>query len=204
MPVRLGQFYALMLLLTCLAVNIAFFPEVREPFLGDEDPLASVKSAFADLDVQAKIAEFYPKVQSNVDEVSNVTPLEEPKEETPTPKVEERAPREQRRPPPLVQPEEVVPLPKEEPKESVPSESAKNESPPVLTPVRSEVHLQTAATMPVPKPAAAVVQPAVAEQFNPVLIESKPTELVKPVKPSSQPIWETIETVLERPIRYDR
>ena len=101
MPVRLGQFYALVLLLACLATNIAFFAEVREPFLGDEDPTASVKSAFFDLDIQAKIAEFYPKTlfkidEPVIDEVSESTPSLSPEEEKPVPKVESPAPQTER------------------------------------------------------------------------------------------------------------
>ena len=66
MPVRLGQFYAFVLLFGCLATNIAFFSEVREPFLGDSDHGVAINSALSELDIQDKIAAFYPKVSPNV------------------------------------------------------------------------------------------------------------------------------------------
>ena len=207
-----------MLLITCLVINIAFFSEVREPFLGKDDPLASVKSAFAELDIQSKFAEFYPKVQSKVDNVSIVTPPEEPEERTPVQKKDESAPqaenppsRKQRQPLPPKQPEESVEpqkdVPKVEPKEAATKEPVGRESvSPVLTvtPVRGEVNLQTAATIPIPKAAPSVANPVVANQCTPILTEPRPTEPVKPIKPSSNPVWETVDSVLNRPIRYDR
>ena len=74
MFVRLGQFYAFVLLLICLMVNIAVFPEVREPFLGNVDPTASVKSAFSELDIQERISEIYSSAQSNGDDIQSVVP----------------------------------------------------------------------------------------------------------------------------------
>lgn len=61
-------------------INIAFFSEVREPFLGDEDPTASVKLAFSELDIPAKITEIYPKTPSKEpsrpSSVSSIVPEE--------------------------------------------------------------------------------------------------------------------------------
>ena len=89
---RLSHFYALALLLACLVTNIAFFEKVREPFLGNEDPMASVKSAFSDLGIQKKIAEFYPKIQSKAKEpLDTVLPI--PLEVSPFPRVESPEPR---------------------------------------------------------------------------------------------------------------
>jgi hypothetical protein len=190
MPVRLGQFYAFVLLLTCLAINIAFFSEVREPFLGDEDPLASVKSAFAELNIQANLADFYPKVQSKVDSLQDVTPPV-----TPAPKKANPVPTEPESVVPIVDPFQfATPPPKVEHK--IPTEEP---APPAPLIAPSE-NLQTAATMPVPQPAAAVAKPVIADQFKPMMTEPKPIVPVNSVKPSSTPVWETIDTVLERPI----
>jgi hypothetical protein len=196
MPVRLGQFYALVLLLTCLGINIAFFSEVREPFLGSEDPLASVKSSLSELDIQGKIAAFYPKTSSKVDDVQVPPPSAPPKAEPPVQKKQHQQPT----PPPKAEPEKSIPQPA--PKEA-PQKPA--ESMPVVTPAEN---LQTSATVLVPQPAIAAVKPVVADQFKPVTPESKPNEpkpkeLVKSVKLSSSPVWDTIDTVLERPIRYE-
>ena len=207
MPVRLSQFYALVLLLTCLGINIVFFSEVREPFLGSEDPLISVTSSFSELDIMGKIAEWFPKKQSKVDDVQDLTPSAPPKEESPAPKAQRR----QSAPPPA-EPENVIsrvnpllpsdPPPKAEPAKPVPKEAPpeSSRSVPITAPAEN---LQTAATMPAPQPAAAAVKPVVANQFKPITPEPKPAASVKPPKPSSTPIWDTIDTVLERPVRYD-
>ena len=249
MPVRLGQFYALVLLLLCLATNIAFFAEVREPFLGDDDPTASVKLAFSDLDIRAKIAEFYPKIQSPVDEsevdatkaddvpVADVTPPPPPAEEKTAP----REPRQQPAPPasnpppvpvivapivdpfppitpspitqppitppPFAQPPTTLP-PVVESEKAVPEEIPPNETafPAAVTPERRGQNRQTAAIISGPAPVAAVVQPVIADQFKPITVEPKPVAPVAPagpVKPSATPVWETVDTILDRPIRYD-
>ena len=57
----------------CLATNIVFFSEVRGHFFGGNDPLASAKSAFTELDFSARITEFYPATQSSVEDVTDVT-----------------------------------------------------------------------------------------------------------------------------------
>ena len=204
MPVRLSQFYALVLLLTCLGVNIAFFSEVREPFLGSEDPLASVKSSFSELDIRGKIAGFYGTKPENVDDIQDLAPSEPPKEEP-------RTPKEQRRKtaPQPAEPKNVVarvdpfllsePLPKAEPEKPAPREAPPEPSEPVPV-VAPAGNLQTAATIPAPLPAVAAVKSAVAEQFKPIVTEPKSA---LSVKPSSQPVWETIDTVLERPVWYE-
>jgi len=216
MPVRLGQFYALVLLLTCLGINIAFFSEVREPFLGNEDPLTSVKSSLFELDIRGKIAGLYPQKQSQVDDVQDLTPAP-PKDELHAPKAQRRQPTpppaetkpaetknvvsgidpfQPSDPPPKAEPEK--PLPKEAlPKEVLPESSVPVS---VVAPAES---LQTAATMPVPQPAVAAVKPALASQFKPILPEPTSAVSVKPSKPSSSPVWDTVDTALERPIWYD-
>jgi len=211
---RLSHFYALVLLSVCLVTNIVFFEKVREPFFGDEDPMASVKSSFSDLGIQVKIAEFFPKTQSQVDaakidEAPDTVPLTPPEEkpvsraEFPEPRTERFVPREPRRQPalpeqpmsvdpiadpfqPLVPPPEVL----EEPKPAVS----------IVVSERQESNLQTSAIMSAPAPVVAVVQSVVAEQFKPIPIEPKP---VAPVKPSSAPVWDTADTIFDRPIRYD-
>lgn len=203
MLVRLGQFYAFMLLLICLGTNIVLFDTVREHFLGDGDPVPSAKIAFSELDLQAKIAEFYPKMQPHMDDVENTThpPLE----------TEKSAPKEQRQQistslaksvetSPVVDP---VPVPDPSPevkpmKEEVPKNETSKSSAPVATSVET---LQTAATIPTPKQA--VAQSIIADQFRPIVSQQKPVVSIKSIKPSSTPIWETIDTVLEQPIRYD-
>jgi hypothetical protein len=167
------------LLLTCLGVNIVFFSEVRESFLGGEDPLASVASSFSELDIRGKIAGFYEKKPAKVDDVQ-ASPTPEP------PKEEPRAPKEQRRKPAPLESTEPVPV------------------------VAPEGNLQTVAKMPVPQPTVAAVKPAVAEQFKPIAHEHKSAASVSAasvsatsVKPSSHPVWETIDTVLERPVWYE-
>lgn len=179
MPVRIGYFYAFLLMLLCVVVNIAFFAEVREPFLGDEDPTASIKSVFADWDIEATLAEYFPKVQSKVP-----SPVEEiPDELQPEPpKEEKRVPKEPSRKEPLQQ----EPVPKEEP----PTPKVAPEA----LPASLEGAVQTAAALPVPQSAA--IKPAVAEQFKPII--------APPSMPASSPVWMTVDTVLERPIKYDR
>jgi hypothetical protein len=66
-------------------------------------------------------------------------------------------------------------------------------------PEMNELLLQTAATMPAPKPATA--KPVIADQFKPITVSPKPVE---PIKPSANAVWDTIDTALERPIRYDQ
>ena len=240
MPGRLSQFYALVLLLTCLVINIAFFAEVREPFLGDEDPTASVKSVFSELDIQAKIAEFYPKIQSKIDTDPVVPPLVSPKEkeEESVPKIEPSVPKtkspalkEPNRQPapsvnnPPVKPEiadpmvdpflPIAPAPQPEPeKKTPPKDELKpkektEEAPPKkseepagsdVVPEGSKPNLQTAAVTPVPAPVVADVQPVTADQFKPIMVQPKPTV---PVRPSSTPVWDTMDTIQNRPIRYD-
>ena len=180
-----------------------FFSEVREPFLGSDDPLTSLSSSLSELDIRGKIAGFYEKKPEKVDD-ENLTPPEPPKEES-------RAPKEQRRKP-SPSPEEpkkvavnVDPfpmsdsLPKAEPEKPAPMEvlPESSESVSVVVPAG---HIQTVTTMPAPQPAIAAVKPAVAEQFKPIIAEPKP---VASGKPSSQPVWETIDTVLERPVWYE-
>ena len=195
MPVRLGQFYALVLLLLCLAINVAFFSEVRENFLGDDDPLVSAHSAFSELDIAAKIAAFYPAIQSNVEDVLDEAPLEpalpeEPpvsKEESPAPKIESPALWEQHWQP--IELSEDVPLVPLEPAIE-PKEESKDEPKPVV-PVDIPLELQqTTVLMPVPQPVAVAVQPLVADQFKPIVTELKP---LVPVRHSSAPTWGTIE-----------
>jgi len=191
MPVRLGQFYASLLVLACLGINIAFFPEVREPFLGSDDPLASVKSALSELDIQSRIAEFYPQIQSKTED----------SQETPTPP----APKKQEKPAgKILEPPAKIPAP--EPTASSPildisllsTPLPKAESKPVSSTSVSKENQQTAATMSVPKAAVAISQPVVADQFKPTTTSTKPSATVKP---SATAIWDTVDTALERPIR---
>ena len=174
MLVRLGHFYAFVLLLICLMIDIAFFSAVREPFLGAEDPTASIKSALSELDIPEKIAEFYPQTQSNADNVQVVTPQKEPPRQS-----------------------SVPPLEAEPVKKDVPKEISKS-STPTAAPMENR---QTAATIPAAKPAVSL--PVIAEQFKPIVPEQKPVAPTKPVKPSSVPVWETIDSLLEQPIRHD-
>jgi len=216
---RLGQLYALVLLFACLVTNIAFFADVREPFLGDDDPMASVKSAFSDLNIQARIAEFYPKILSKaneekVDEVPEATPLTPPtllEAERPTPRVEMPVPREPRQQPtlpvnnlltepaiaePIIDP--FPPLGAEPPKELEKPEPAAS----TVVQTMNESTRQVATVMPVSAivPVIATVQPVIADQFNPIDTATQP---IAPVRPSATPVWNTIDTILDRPIRYD-
>jgi len=205
MPVRLAQFYAFVLLLICLAVNVAFFSDVREFFLGDEDPLASAQSAFAEWDIAAKIAAFYPSIPSKADEIADETPPEPARNPEPV-SLESLLPKPPSSKPTIpepVLPESLLPEPPPVPWEPE-AEHAKEESPaepqsgdpfdaPIETPPES-------AFDPFPQPAVAAARPVVADQFKPIVAEPKPPV---PVRPSSAPVWGTIETVLERPIRYD-
>ena len=182
MPVRLGQFYAFVLLLTCLATNIVFFSEVRESFLGDEDPTASVKLAFSELNIQAKIAEFYPKIQSKADEVQNVT-LPVQKDQKPVTKEPKKLPELPPNVPiqnmetanPILDPfllPSQPPTVQVTPKEIPPKESeVPKPVDPVIVPKKAELNRQTAATMPIPKSAASNIKPIIADQFKPVIIE---------------------------------
>ena len=167
-----GQFYAFVLMVLCLTINVAFFPEVREPFLGDEDPTASVKSALNDWDIPAKLAEFYPKIQMKAadmqDEVRNERPLPELSKPE-LPKAEKPAPKEQRRQSPVLpaSPEasqEIVD-PFLQPSASPPKETGTPK--PVDSPVVPVETLPTAAT--VLRSAPATVQPAFADQFKPIM-----------------------------------
>jgi hypothetical protein len=183
MPIRLGQFYACVLVFVCLTINIAFFADVREPFLGDDDPLASIKATLGELDIPAKIAGLYPKVQSKAEEdqdeipviteIPEISPPVSPTEESPAPKEELPAPRGQRRstpsenaPPPKVEPEQVtlnepetLPETLEEPKFHVAT-------------IVPEDNLQTSAVMPAPLPA--VIKPDVTDLFKPIMGEPIP------------------------------
>ena len=240
MLIRLGQFYALVLLLACLVTNIAFFAKVREPFLGNDDPTASVKTAFANLDFQGRIEKFYPQTQSKVDdttvnttvdntpvdEVSDITsslPPEKgkpaPRAETPVPRIERAASSESHRQSPLPvhdppaesvfadpiieSPSPFAQLPQTEPEKTSPPKELEEPKPDVTVVVseRHEPNQQTVAVMAAPASVAAVVQPVIANQFKPIIVEPKS---VVPVKPSSAPVWDTVDTIRERPIRYDR
>ena len=206
MPTRLGQFYAFVLLLACLATNVAFFAEVREPFFGDEDPLASVKSSFSELNIKKSITDFCAQVQSNVD---GVTPSVLPKEEKPDPNEQYLKPVSSAKPervtptadssppsaPPSVSP--PAPPPEPEPAKTARKEESKH-TPSVAPPAET---LQTAAAMPAPQPGTA--KPVIADRFKPITAESKQMEPAKSAKPSPTPVWETVDTVLERPLRYD-
>ena len=201
MPARLGQFYAFMLLLICLAVNITFFSEVRESFLGDADPLASVKSTISELDIKASIADFYPKVQSTVEDAQDHA-------SSPAPPVENKAvfsdsnrqplapPAKPETPSAIVDPFSPA---KPEPEKAAPQEEPK---PPVAASVPAENH-QAVASVPAPRPAAAVSRPVIADQFKPIMTEPKPAEPLQATKPSSSPVWDTVDTILERPVRND-
>ena len=224
MPVRLGQFYAFLLLLTCLSINIAFFPEVREPFLGDDDPVSSTKLALSESDFTARIAEFYPTIQARVQDLRSVLPLPGAQKQKEPEKTSEL-------PTDIWEPDIRVPwtvtddpivdsffLPSQPPVEEpeVISEEEEPEAPEpvfsVVAPETSGMTQQTSAVVPVASPA--VVRPVVADQFKPIII---PVESVRPPageetkrasnasagKSSSNVVWDTIDTVLERPIRYD-
>jgi len=206
MPIRPGQFYASLLLLVCLGTNIAFFPEVREPFLGSEDPFGSVKSALSELDIKATLAEFYPKILSNVGDEQHIPP---PIPSTPSPPpVPEPAVKNPDSLPLPTPPPVAEPLPKSQdmPEEKKPEEP-KTKEPEKLQPPTAAIptdNPQTTTT--VPKPVVATIQPAVANPFKPVTAPPKPAETVKPqetVNHSASPVWDTVDTVLERPIRYD-
>jgi len=235
---RLGQFYALVLLLACLVTNIAFFAEVREPFLGDDDPMASVKSAFSDLNIQARVAEFSPKILSRadgvkvdeakidgikIDEMPEMIPPTPPAPlavERPAPRVVEppapREPRQQPTPPvnnllaePVIAEPIGDPFP---PLETEPPKELEEPKPAVSTVVqarnettRNETAQQAAAIIPVsaPAPVTAATQPVIADRFNPITVEPPVPPPTAPARPSSTPVWDTIDTILERPIRYD-
>ena len=197
MFIRLGQFYAFLLLLICLSVNIAFFPEVREPFLGSDDPLESVKTALSKLEIVAKHTEDVqeapapaPKEQKKTPEVPADDPKPKPKESDPIP--------DSLLPDPP-QKDELKDKPKTVPDVEKPKEPEKPKpAAPVVAPMENQ---QIAAVMPMPKPADAIIQPVVAEQFKPVIASPKPIEIAKP---STNAVWDTVDTALERPIRYDR
>ena len=259
-----SQFYAFVLLFVCLVTNIVFFAEVRKPFFGDDDPMAPVQLAFSDLDIPAKIAEFYPKTQSKGDEWDEAMIDETQDAVPPTPPVEkEPAPRRQA---PPAEPSQMVPSwtapsrtapsrmksPQAEPVVSDPivdpivDPFTPFSQPPIVTPgkafeepkpavsvvapdiavqdfvvqdvvvqKREKPTMQTVAVTPFPAPIAAVVQPVVAEQFKPIIDEQKPVSQksvsqksttpvpVTPFKPSSVPVWDTTDSILARPIRYD-
>ena len=245
MPVRLAQFYAFVLLLICLATNVAFFSDVREFFLGDEDPLASAQSAFVELDIAAKIAAFYPGIPSKIDDIAdehspepallkpepvsldlfgnpqnrhsgaNRNPDERPvsldsglhrNDSFQTGQLESLLPEPPSPKPTMPEPVLSEPMPPEPPPvpqkpEAEPTRGESKEEPqsadPFAAPAESP---QEAAFDPFPQPAVAAVRPVIADQFKPIVTAPKPPV---PVRPSSAPVWGTIETVLERPIRYD-
>ena len=207
MPVRLGHFYALVLLLTCLGINIAFFSEVREPFLGSDDPTASIKSALSELDINARIAEFYPPLQSKAEEVPHVPPpiatkqkpahKESQKEPEPPASISDPEPVPND---PVIDPSLLPSPPPEEAPKTKPKPSAKEEKPkeseipkPMAPDSVLKENLQTAASTHAPHSAA--VQPIIADQFKPIMPEL--------VKPSADTVWDTMNTALERPVRYD-
>ena len=213
---RLGQFYALVLLLVCLVINIVFFAEVREPFLGSDDPMPSMKSTFSDLNIQARIAEFHPKIlsranEAKVDEIPEAILTAPLVEERPTPRVEVPAPREPRQQPtppvnnllaePVIAEPIADPFP---PLETEPPKELEKPKPAVSDVVQTsnESTRQTTTIVPVSAvaPVTATVQPIVADRFNPIVAESQP---IAPVRPSATPVWDTIDTILDRPIRYD-
>jgi len=288
---RLGQFYALVLLLACLVTNIAFFAEVREPFLGDDDPMASVKLALSELNIQARIAELSSKILSNAEEAetdkaaagagagevppATLPPTPLPWEvERPAPRAEplpQREPRQQATPQPQ-QPMPQQPTPQQatrqqpmpqqatppvnnlpviaepivDPFSSVdpfqPFGQPPRELPPRELPLRelpprglAEPAPAISSPFSAPLPATAVVQPVIADQFSPIGNASQPVasqpivpqpvasqppasqptvpqptvpepvvpQPTAPVRPSSTPVWGTIDTILARPIRYD-
>jgi len=204
MLIRLGRFYASLLVLICLGINIAFFPEVREPFLGSDDPLASVKSALSELDIQARIAEFYPQIQSKTEDIQDTPAPPTPKKQEKPAGTTSELPAKTSAPEPTTSDPLLdlslwsVPSPKAESKSTPKETEAPKPTPSVAV---SKDNQQTAATMSAPKAAAAVIMPVVADQFKPTTTAPKPTETAKP---SANAVWDTIDTVLERPIRYDR
>ena len=198
--------YACVLLIACLVFNIAYFNNVRESFLGEEDPTASIKSAIFQSGIPAKVAKLYSTTQTEEDENQNVTPHTPSKGEKTSPKAEQPTSREQRRQTstPPTKPEEVVAIPISDPQpkiEQEPKEESKKESNPSASAVVPVETLQTAALVPVPSPA--VAQSVIADQFKPIVPEQKPAVPIKPVKLSSAPVWETADTILAQPIRYD-
>jgi len=213
MPVRLAQFYAFVLLLICLAVNVAFFSDVRESFLGDADPFASTRSAFAELDIAAKISAFYPSAPSKTEEISDEFASVSVPPESPAITLESLLPV-----PPLPEPVVPLPVPVEPPalweELPVPPEAELTEAeieedvlPADYFAIPAEA-LQSATFDPFPQPnaadfpepVAAAVTPVVADQFKPLVMDGEP---LVPNRPSSAPIWGSIDTILERPLRYD-
>jgi len=192
MPARLGQFYAFVLLLICLAVNITFFSDVRKSYFGDADPLASAQSTLADWDIRAKISDLYQIMQSKVDDAQNVTPI--------ALSTEEKSGQQERRR--LAEPPVGAWAP------GMGTIGTKPTAPSTV-PEKSELPTQTtttptAETLPAPQPAAA--KSPVANQFKPITVtpNTGSPKSTEPVKPSAQVVWNTTDTALERPIRYDR
>ena len=215
MFIRLGQFYAFLLLLFCLSFNIVFFPEVRAPLLGSDDPLKpyeqAVKSALFEWNITEKISNIYPPIQSNAENIQKVPPPA-PIEQKNTPAASANVPKEEPKEskpipdsllPTPPQKDELKSKPKTVPDIEKPKEPEKPKpAVPVATPTENQ---QTAVVMPVPKPAAAIILPVVADQFKPLI--TAPKQAFKPtesIKPSASAVWDTVDTALERPIRYDR
>jgi hypothetical protein len=237
MPVSLGQFYAFLLLATCLSINIAFFSDVREPFLGSDDAVVSAKLALSELNVQARIAEFYPQVQSRVKGFQNALPSVVPRKQEDfeqTSELPADVPKSEAVTSEAITSEAVMSdpildpflLPSRPPKETfkieskeelvweeetISNESALPESTiSAITPERRELAQQTVAI--IPSPMSAVTNPVVANQFKPITItpvespaarETQRISNTRTERPSSNAIWQTVDTVLERPIRYD-
>ena len=175
---RLGQFYAFLLLLACLVVNIAFFAEVRELFLGDDDPLASIKSAFSELGIETKIADIFPMIQSQVDDVSESEPPAQKEGRSVS-----REPRQQSTSiiaEPVADPfPSLVPAPPAKSEKDTPKKSEEPKPVAAVPQEKSEQNRQIAIT-PAPVAVAATVQPVIANQFKPIIVEPTPTIPVKP------------------------
>jgi hypothetical protein len=183
MPIRLGTFCVFLLMLVSLGVNMAFFSEVRESFLGKGKSALSSQPVTSEPD----IAEFYPQTPPQNAE-KNPLPKREVSVEPPV-----KVPA----PIPLSADSGNAPflLP------SVPPPAPAETSQPVTAPKENNTDKQTTALLP-PAPKSAAVKPIVADQFKPVM--TKPKQPNKPSqKPSSNIVWGTAESVAEQPVRYD-
>jgi hypothetical protein len=218
MSSRLGHFYASLLVFICLGINIAFFPEVREPFLGGDDPLASVKAALSDLNIKARFVEICPKTQFNTDSEASVptpqaSPTDPVKSAEPTKKPAAVSikiePVKTAVPKTKTAQNESLPdpflLPSSQPKEPAPpadliavEQKQFERTKPTDPQKESGLNRQTAASVPIPQSAAA--RPIIADQFKPIVTPSKSIESTKP---SPDVVWDTIDTITERPLRYD-
>ena len=167
MSVRLGQFYAFVLLLICLTTNVVFFSDVRESFLGDDDPLASTKAAFSDLNLAARIAEFYPAILSNANtDPANADGADVDKVDTAVDDVPDITPPAPHVPivpivPIIEQPAKLPALPEawgEPVKEEPPAEVISPEKPVEIV-------------VSIPAPVVVAAKPAIADQFKPIMAE---------------------------------